>query len=88
MARLRGAARGGAADGREGVLLPPGPPGAAARAHGPGAAGRANQDVPGAIQDPLQGRQRRAQGRDGNGRGVRADYPAAGPGSKQSAHGT
>jgi hypothetical protein len=35
---------------------------AAARADGPGAAGRASQDVPGAQQDPLQGRQRRAQG--------------------------
>ena len=97
MARLRGAARGAAPDRREGLLLPPGSPGAgrsslplyslwnsllsflnssfncflllcacaapaAARADGPDAAGRANQDVPGAQQDPLQGRQRRAQG--------------------------
>lgn len=62
MARLRGAAGGAAPDRREGLLLPAGPPGAAAGAHRPGAAGRADQDVPGAQQDPLQGRQRRAQG--------------------------
>jgi hypothetical protein len=36
---------------------------AAARAERLSAAGRANQDVPGAQQDPLQGRQRRAQGK-------------------------
>jgi hypothetical protein len=35
---------------------------AATRAHRPGAVSRPNQDVPGAQQDPLQGRQRRAQG--------------------------